>query len=516
LARLTFVKTVDACTTALWKACRMTKIFLAGIFHETHSFTDDRTGLGDFIIHRGQGLLDRIGDGSQVDGFLSTAARESWEVVPAANYLCGASGMVEHSVFETFWDEIKPTLENAINGGLDGIFLSLHGAMVTTQLEDPDGELLERIRAIPGAANLPIFGVFDLHATMTKKMGALADGLVCYRECPHDDTYESAVRATHLMARCLKTGVRPRQHVLVTPIVWPPTGTGTKDGAMYVLEAAARRMEREIPGVLAINVIGGYSYADVHDAGLAFSMATEGDDEAAKTALEELAKIAWEVRAQGIPKEHNLDTVVRDFVPGGKGPVLLVEPADNIGGGAPGDGTEVMRALLKYGIAGAGVVIADAAAVAALQSVAIGEHITLDIGGKGSRLDPGPVRLEVELVSRSDGRFELEDLKSQIVVLGRNINMGATAVVRHRGLTVLLTSVRLAPMDLGQWRSQGINPEDLNMIGVKAAVGHRRAYDKIASASFTVSTSGPCTSDLTRLPYKRLRRPVFPLDAVMR
>jgi microcystin degradation protein MlrC len=459
-------------------------------------------------------LLDRIGDGSQVDGFLTTAAREGWDVVPAANYLCGASGMVEHSVFETFWDEIKPVLEKAIGDGLDGIFLSLHGAMVTTELEDPDGELLERIRAIPGAAALPIFGVFDLHGTMTEKMGALSDGLVCYRECPHDDTHESAVRATELLARCLKTGVRPRQHVLVTPIVWPPTGTGTRDGGMLVLEEAARRMERDIPGMLAVNVVGGYSYADVHDAGLAFSIVTEGEDEAAKAALQELANIAWDVRAQGIPQEHDLDAVVRDFVPGGKGPVLLVEPADNIGGGGPGDCTDVLRALVKHDVAGAGVVIADSAAVIALQSIAIGERSTLDIGGKGSRLDLGPVRLEVELVSRSNGQFELEDLKSQMVVLGRVVGMGPTAVVKHRGVIILLTSKRLAPMDLGQWRSQGINPEDLSMIGIKAAVGHRRAYDKIASASFTVSTRGPCTSDLTRLPYRRLRRPVYPLDAM--
>jgi len=494
----------------------MTKIFLAGIFHETHSFTDDRTVLSDFLIHRGQQLLDRIGDGSQIDGFLSTAAREGWEVVPAANYLCGASGMVEHSVFETFWSEIKPVLESAIAQGLDAIFLSLHGAMVTTELEDPDGELLERIRAIPGAGALPIFGVFDLHGTMTQKMGALSDGLVCYRECPHDDTYESAVRATQLLARCLKSGARPKQHVLVTPIVWPPTGTGTRDGGMRALEEEARRLEQQTPGVLAINVIGGYSYADVHDAGLAFSVVTEGDDGTAQAVLQRLAGIAWDVRAEGIPHEHDLDTVVRDFVPNGKGPVLLVEPADNIGGGAPGDGTEIMRALIKYDVAGAGVVIVDPAAVTALQSIGIGERMTIDIGGKGSRLDPGPVRLEVELVSRSDGRFELEDLKSQIVVLGRIINMGPTAVVRHRGLTILLTSVRVAPMDLGQWRSQGIDPEDLTMIGIKAAVGHRRAYDKIASASFTVSTNGPCTSDLTRLPYQRLRRPVFPLDAAMR
>jgi microcystin degradation protein MlrC len=490
----------------------MTRIFLAGIFHETHSFTDDRTGIGGFTIHRGQALLDRIGDGSQVDGFLTAARREGWEVVPGATYLSGASGMVDHVVFEAFWDEIHPVLGTAIAAGLDGIFLSLHGAMVTTELEDPDGELLRRIRAMPGAGQLPIFGVYDLHATLTQAMGELSDGLVCYRECPHDDTYESAVRAAGLLARCLSTGVRPRQHVLVTPIVWPPTGTGTRDGPMHALEAAARRMEREFAGILAVNVVGGYSFADVRDAGLAFGIITEGDDETAKAALQELADIAWQQRAGGIPQEYELDDVLRDFKASPKGPVLLVEPADNIGGGAPGDCTDVMRALLKHDVSGAGVVIADAAAVRALERVPVGGHATIAIGGKGSRLDLGPVTLEVELVSRSDGRFELDDAKSQIVVLGRKIDMGQTAVVRHRGLTILLTSKRLAPMDLGQWRSQGIDPKKLSVIGVKAAVGHRRAYDPIASASFTVRTRGPCTSDLKQLPYKRIRRPVYPLD----
>lgn len=490
----------------------MTRILLAGIFHETHSFTDDRTGLDSFLIHRGQDLLDRIGDGSQVDGFLTTAKAKGWEVVPAATYLAGASGMVDHDVFETFWNEVEPVLVEAIGEGLDGIFLSLHGAMVTTELDDPDGELLARIRAIPGAENLPIFGVFDLHGTMTKAMGDLSDGLVCYRECPHDDTYESAVRATDLLARCLSTGVRPRQHVLVTQIVWPPTGTGTRDGPMRALEEAARRIERQVPGVLAVNVVGGYSFADVPDAGLSFSIVTEGRDDQAHAALTVLAELAWELRGGGIPKEHDLNVVLRDFRPNPAGPMLLVEPADNIGGGGPGDCTDVMRGFLKHDIAGAGVIICDAEAVQALADVPVGGRKTLAIGGKGSRLDLGPVTLDVELVSRSDGDFDLEDMKSQMVVLGRTIRMGPCAVVRHRGLTILLTSRRVAPMDLGQWRSQGIDPEKLTAIGIKAAVGHRRAYEPIATRSFTVATRGPCTSDLTRLPYRKIRRPVFPLD----
>jgi microcystin degradation protein MlrC len=493
----------------------MKKVFLAGTFHETHSFTDDRTGFEGFAIHRGKALLDRIGDRSQVDGFLSVAARENWHVVPSVTYTGGSSGMVDQAVFEAFWDEVKPDLIKAVDDGLDAIFLSLHGAMVTSQTEDPDGELLRRIRAIPGTDSLPIFGVYDLHANMTPTRGTLSDSLVCYRECPHTDCYDTAMYATSLLARFFKTGVRPRHHILVTPIVWPPTGTGTEDGPMRALEDEARRIEREVPGILAVNVSAGYSYADVRNAGLSFGIVTEGDDELAKSSLQRLARMAWEMRQGGIPFEHDLDALVRDFAPRDSGPLVIVEPADNIGGGGPGDCTEVMRAFLKYDVAGAAVVIADPDAVATLQSVPIGGRARLPIGGRGWRLDPGPVMLDVELVSRSDGRFEVEDANSnQVVMLGRVINMGPSAVVKHRGLTILLTSKKMAPFDLAQWRSQGVEPKDLKIIGVKAAVGHRAAYAKIASGSFTVSSSGPCSGDLKRLPYKRIRRPVYPLDLV--
>ena len=145
-------------------------------------------------------------------------------------------------------------------------------------------------------------------------------------------------------------------------------------------------------------------------------------------------------------------------------------------------------------------------AVAALQRVPIGGKMPPSpSAARAARWILGPVTLEVELVSRSDGVFELEDQKVPIwsARWARSSTWAPSAVVRHRGLTILLTSKKLPPFDLGQWRSQGIDPEELSMIGVKAAVGHRVAYGKIASAQFTVNTRGPCTSDLTRLPYKQ-------------
>jgi len=119
----------------------------------------------------------------------------------------------------------------------------------------------------------------------------------------------------------------------------------------------------------------------------------------------------------------------------------------------------------------------------------------------------------VELVRRGDGKFELEDKQSHLASMcGDRFDMGPCAVVRHGGLTILLTSRKAAPFDLGQWRSQGIEPKSLSVIAVKAAVAHRRAYDPIAARMLWVDTPGPCTGNLRSLPYRKIRRPIFPLD----
>jgi microcystin degradation protein MlrC len=280
---------------------------------------------------------------------------------------------------------------------------------------------------------------------------------------------------------------------------------------MRALEQAAREAERD-PAVWAVSVVAGFAFADMPDAGVAFC-ATGTDDAALDAALARLASLAWELRETGAPAEDDIDDVLQRNFSGLRGPVVLVEPADNIGGGAPGDCTDVLRGLLRHDTQNAAVALADAAAVAALADAQPGEVRHLALGGRGSRLDPGPVPLDVTFVSRSDGRFTLEDRQSHLVGgAGVNIDMGPCAVVRHRGIAILLTTHKTPPFDLGQWRSQGIVPERLSFIGVKAAVAHRRAYEPIQGASFTLRTRGPCMSDLHALPYEKLRRPIFPLD----
>jgi microcystin degradation protein MlrC len=480
------------------------RIFLAGLFHETHCFVDEPMGLADFDIRRGEEMLACAGDSSPLGGVLEFGRAAGWEFVPAADYRATPGGLVADAVLEQFWKDVSSTWP----GHSDAIYLVLHGAMCTESFPDAEGEILRRLRGLPGAENVPVFGVYDLHANFSPAMATHADALIAYRENPHTDARESAVRAAALLKRCLDAGIRPRITLRRPPLLWIPSRTGTGTDPMASLERLARQIEAENPTIWAVNIAGGFSYADTPDTGVSFQVIGTASESESAAALDRLEALALTLDAEkpeivDISVDEALDHLENDPVPGLS---VLVEPSDNIGGGAPGDCTGLLRGLLARGTQNCAVCLNDPAAVTQLAGVEIGTRVTLPLGGKGSRLDEGPLTLEVELISRSEGRFPLEDKQSHLAsVCGDAFEMGPCAVVRHGGVTLLLTSHRTPPFDLGQWRSQGIDPEKLTAIVVKAAVAHRRVYDPIAARSFWVDTPGPCTSRLERLPFRHAK-----------
>jgi len=494
------------------------RILFGGLFHETHTFLDEVTSWEAFTVAEGEAILAKRGDASPTDGFLEVADAEGWHVIPTIDARATPSGTVTDAMFERYWREFAAVAAPALAAGVDAIYLVLHGAMATESQRDVEGELLARIRALPGG-QVPIFGVLDLHGNISPRMCTLANGLVIYRENPHTDARAAAVRGARLLARCLREGRVPRMVWCRPPILWAPTGTGTHADPMCALERFALELEAGPGEIWACNIAAGYSFADTPDTGCSLSAVTTAPVDEARERLRAGAQLAWDLREQGTISYPGVDEVVARLraSPPNEGPVLLVEPADNIGGGAPGDCTDVLRALLRHGIGRSLVVINDPVSVSALADAAPGDVRTLDVGGRGSRLDPGPVRLEATFASRSDGVFLLEDKQSHLASMnGVRIEMGPSAVIRSGGVTILLTTRKTAPFDLGQLRSQGLEPRDFLVIGVKAAVAHKRAYDTVARASYYVDTAGPCTGNLASLPWRQLQRPVYPLDPISR
>lgn len=165
---------------------------------------------------------------------------------------------------------------------MDAIFFVLHGAMVSQSFPDVEGELLERMRRVPGLEKVPIFGVFDLHANFTQRMAEHANCLVAYRENPHTDAREATLIAAALLQRCLTTGVTPRMFWQHPPIIWPPTGTGTANDPMRALETHARKLEAELPEFWSVSIVAGFSFADTPDTGMSLVIATTGAEAIAR------------------------------------------------------------------------------------------------------------------------------------------------------------------------------------------------------------------------------------------
>ncbi|MDQ3623290.1 MAG: M81 family metallopeptidase [Verrucomicrobiota bacterium] len=491
------------------------RVLCAGLFHETHTFVDGSTPLGAFEFRRGKKLLECMGDSSPWGGALERARTLNWQVEPLLDARAQPSAIVEDAVLEEFWRAFRQDAQRWSEPDIDGIFLVLHGAMVTPSWPDAEGELLRRIREELGWTRVPIAAVLDLHANVTPLMARHASALVAYRQNPHTDARESAQRAVRLLDRQMTGGPPMQTSWRGTPIVWPPAGTGTASPPMATLETMARELEQSTPGVLEVNVCAGFSFADMRDAGVSFSLVHTADCSKAAEILDRLEAAAWERREEGNVRGVPADQVVALIRDESSGPFVLAEESDNIGAGAPGDGTGLLRVLIEHRVENAAVCLADAPAVRQLQDLPPGARVTLPLGGRGSRYDAGPLTLEVEVHRHSEGRFELEDKQSHLASLaGDSFDMGPCTLVEHRGILILLTSRATPPMDLGQWRSVGVEPSKLKVIAVKAAVAHRRAYDPITRANFLVDTPGPCCGDLRKLNYRHIRRPVFPLDSL--
>ncbi|MFG0262781.1 MAG: M81 family metallopeptidase [Novipirellula sp. JB048] len=508
------------------------RVLIAGLFHESHSFVEGPTRWSEMTVYRDGELLELRGDASPMGGVLKFAAAEGWDVLPTIYANATPGPTLDDDVLENFWSEFRPRAVRfgsdsgePASSGIDGIFLVLHGASVSCSVADVEGELLARIRGLEGFSALPLFGVYDLHANFSDAMAQHADCLVGYRENPHRDARASSIRAAKLLSRSLRSGVRPRQIVSRPGIVWPPTGTATASEPMATLLRKARQLERDHPDFWAISVNAGFSFADTADTGVSFLISTAGELPEAASAIESLQAIALENASVGNVSDTPIPAVMEQLEQLKKlgqldGLTLLVEPADNIGGGAPGSGITMLRVLIEAGYRGVGVCLWDPPAVEVASRAKLGEVITLQLGGRGSRLLEPPITLHCELLHHGDGLFELEDKQSHLAsCVGDHFDMGRVAVVRATDPSgsggeaiILLTTHRTPPMDLGCWRHVGIDPENFSLMPIKAAVSHRQAYDPIAKRQFWVETPGPCSSRLESFSFQNLTRPIYPLD----
>jgi microcystin degradation protein MlrC len=277
----------------------------------------------------------------------------------------------------------------------------------------------------------------------------------------------------------------------------------------------AQVMERD-PRVVNVSIIGGFAYADTPFSGVSAIVTTAGDRALAQTLANELAHIAWDNRAAALHTGLPVAEAVRRAMQSPRGLVALADVGDNIGGGSPGDGTVLVRALLEADAQDAAVIITDPQAVAQAIAAGVGASVEMHVGGKVDTFHGDPVWMRATVERLTDGHYTIEGRDHFAAMSGQQVNMGRCAVIRSGGVRVVLNERKTPPGHLNQWRSQGIMPEQMRILVAKSAVAFRGAYAPYAAEMIEVDTPGLCAADLTRFTHHKIPRPVYPLELNMR
>lgn len=484
----------------------MTTIAIGGIMHESNTFSDTRTDYGAFSQTFARYLINAWSETHhEMAGFIQGASQYDYTAYPTLMASATPAGPVTDDAFDRLTEMLIQHLKAAPKH--EGLLLALHGAMVAESYPDGDGEVLRRLRDAFGR-DFPIVVTLDQHANVSEQMVAESTALVIYKTTPHIDQRQRGLQAAELMMRILRDEVTPTQALAKPPMILNILYHNTSVPPMEPILTAAKQLETRAD-VLVASVAVGYPYADVSEVGPSFVVVTDDNPQLAQTEADGLSDMLWDVHEQLTLDLPDAAQAVAQATQSEQHPVILVEMGDNIGGGSPGDSTFVLAALQRQGASGFVVVLCDPEGVQTCIQAGIGADVALNVGGKADNLHGDPVAIQGKVRLIHDGQYE----ETQPRHGGQRYhNQGLTTVVAVEDSLVVLTSRRQTPFSLQQLLSLGIDPTEMRMIVVKAAVAYRAAYEPIAGQIIEVDTLGLTAVNPLHFEYHNVRRPLFPLD----
>jgi len=497
------------------------RVVSAGIGHETNTFSARPTTLAEFQrdsagfaitpenpegFPAGEALAGRLrGTRTVHGGYLAGAERHGLALTPLLLTWATPGGPVSQEAYLRMKELLLARLQ--AEPPADGVLLDLHGAMVTETEEDAEGDLIAAVRQAVGPRT-PIVVTLDLHANVTARMTASADAIIGFDEYPHVDMFERGEEAAALLAAIGRGDVRPALAHEPLPLITMPPRQCTRIEPMRSLLGRARAMEAKA-GILNVTLAMGFPFADIPDTGVSVLVTADGDKDLARRHARSMAQAIWRRREEFAVTLTPVSEAIRLAGEELGGPVILADGSDNPGGGGPCDGTVILRELLESGVQSAVVaVIADPEAVALAAAAGVGKEITLDLGGKTDDRHGAPVRLTARVRLLSDGVYCMQGAMGA----GITSRMGRTAVLVSGGVEVVVTERRVQPYDVSLLRSVGIEPERRRLIALKSAVHFRASFEPFAGRILNADTPGIHRPEFAAFEYRRLRRPIYPLD----
>lgn len=485
------------------------KVLSAEIVHETNTFNIYPTTIQSFqdrYLLEGNSAIDERGDkDTELAGMLDVGRTYGWDVMHTISAAAGPGGVVTRDAFDT----LTAPLIAAASSTWDGIFLMLHGAMITDFCEDGEGEILRLLRAVTGR-DVPIAVTLDPHANVSATMCADAQILVSFTTYPHVDIRATGQRAAELLHRTMSGDITPVTLRAHRPMLEEANGGRTDQGPMIQRHALARAFEAR-KGVYAISINGAFPNADIVEVGPTVLVTCDGNLAAHQSIAETIADDIWSQRHNALNTYLSCTeaAVVAKTWDGEAGPLIIADYADNPGAGAYGDATNLLAALLEAGVKNAcfGPLI-DPVAAQFLTCQEIGAQITLNIGGATAPLiGGGPLPVTGTLRWTGDGRV----VGNGPMMTGLTRDFGPTAVLEVEGIDILIVSIAHQILDLQQFETFGIDPKRKSVVALKSMQHFRAAFAPIAGRIIVCDSGALCTLDYASLEYKNVPRPTFPL-----
>ncbi len=486
----------------------MARIAIGGFHHETNCFVDSTTDFAYFASHRDRPPLCY---GADVPKWLTGTTFAIWgfmqdmapkhDLVPLLWTSGGAGGMVTRDAFERIVSSLVGRLSEAMP--VDAVYLDLHGAMVTEDFEDGEGELLRRVRAAVGPG-VPIAISLDYHANVTPQMVEHSDALVAYRTYPHVDRVETGQYAAKAMAQLLERGRPAGRALRKAPFLIPLNGQCTLvDPSRRIVE-----MTRVVDGdVLNLSYLAGFPPADLHWCGpsvIAHAWTQAAADRAADAMLAAIERDEANFAEEMVSPEEGVARAIA-IARTAKKPVVIADTQDNPGCGGTADATGLLKALVAADAQGAVLgYLCDAEAAKTAHAAGEGATLRIALGGRSGPAGVTPFEADFHVTRLGDGKMKTDGAVSG----GRSIDLGPMALLTVGGVSVAVTSKRMQALDQAPFRHLGIEPKAQKILALKSTCHYRAEFQPIAEEVIVVLAPGYYLADPTLYPYKRLREGV--------
>lgn len=482
----------------------MARIVIAGFHHETNTFApvkadfsafeqaDDWPGLcvDEEVFSALSGL--RI----PISGVIEVL-QPRHELIPLLWCSATPSAQLTQEAFETICAMMIDRLARI--EFIDGVFLDLHGAMVCEHLDDGEGELLNRIRAMVGP-DVPIAVSLDLHANITDQMFSQASVIDCYRTYPHIDMLETGMRSAHQLEYLIDThqshyafSAMRRTRFLI-PHNWGSTLCDPCQTLYEKVDELARNTAH------VITFASGFPLADIVEAGpvvLAYGDQKETVELAADQLHSDIEAAKSHFNGKVYSPEEGIELAL-EHVACNRTPVVIADTQDNPGGGGPGDTVGLLRAFINHQIQGVVMAtILDPQAAKLAHEAGVGQSFSAALGEQSNMAGHRPLKGRFKVLALGNGRFTA----TGPMYRGAHMRLGLMARVLIEGVQVLLASKPVQVSDQSIFRHLGVEPAKQKIISLKSSVHFRNDFQSIAGVIMLVAAPGPVVANLKQLEY---------------